>query len=140
MAELFVDTNIFLRFLTDDLPDQAQAVERLLKRAEAGEVALRTNVLVVAEIVWTLESYYQRPKDEIAEMVLAILNTPGLEVENAEILARAASIYAEANIDFIDAYSAVWLHEQGLSKAVTFNTRHFNRAGEIEALTPDEVI
>jgi predicted nucleic acid-binding protein len=32
---LFVDTNVFLRFLTDDVPEQAAAVEALFRRAAA---------------------------------------------------------------------------------------------------------
>ena len=48
---LFLDTNLFLRFLTNDVPAQADAVERLLRRAAAGEVQLVTSSLVIAEIV-----------------------------------------------------------------------------------------
>jgi predicted nucleic acid-binding protein len=50
-APLFVDTNVFLRFLTNDVPEQAAAVEGLFRRAAAGEVRLVTNTTVVAEIV-----------------------------------------------------------------------------------------
>ncbi len=47
----FVDTNLFLRYLTNDNPKQADAVERLLRRAAEGQVRLVTNSLVFAEIV-----------------------------------------------------------------------------------------
>ena len=53
---VFVDTNLFLRYITNDVPEQADAVERLLQRAGAGEITLITNSLVICEIVWTLES------------------------------------------------------------------------------------
>lgn len=56
---IFVDTNIFLRYLTNDVPEKADAVEELLRRAGAGQVRLVTNSLVIAEIVWTLTSFYQ---------------------------------------------------------------------------------
>jgi len=39
---LFADTNLFLRYLTNDIPQQADAVETLLRRAAAGEVTLLT--------------------------------------------------------------------------------------------------
>ncbi|MBI3460736.1 PIN domain-containing protein, partial [Candidatus Acetothermia bacterium] len=78
MTRYFVDTNVFLRYLTNDVPAQAEAVTRLLQRAKAGEIVLHTSVLVLAEIVWTLESYYELARDEIKANVLAILNTPGL--------------------------------------------------------------
>lgn len=36
----FVDTNVFLRYLTNDVPAQADAVEFLLQRAAKGKVSL----------------------------------------------------------------------------------------------------
>ncbi|RMF86682.1 MAG: hypothetical protein D6736_14535, partial [Nitrospinota bacterium] len=77
---IFADTNLFLRYLTNDVPAQADAVEQLLQRAATGEILLVTNSLVIAEIVWTLESFYGLTREAVKEKVLAILNTPGLEV------------------------------------------------------------
>ncbi len=53
---IYADTNLFLRYLTNDVPEQADAVDAVLRRAATGEVSLVTNSLVLAEIVWTLES------------------------------------------------------------------------------------
>ena len=139
MAEFFIDTNIFLRFLTNDIPEQAQSVEDVLKQAERGGVDLYTSALTLAEIVWTLESYYELPREDIRDKVIAILNTPGLQVEEADSLAQAVTLYADLNIDFIDAYNAVWMKDQGLSRVITFDAKHFNRVPWINASTPDEV-
>jgi predicted nucleic acid-binding protein len=38
---VFADTNLFLRYLTNDVPAQADAVEALLVQAGRGEVILR---------------------------------------------------------------------------------------------------
>ncbi len=140
MSELFVDTNVFLRFLTADVLELAQDVDRLLERAEGGEISLCTSILTIAEIVWTLESYYELPRDEILEKVIAILNTPGLDVEGSDLLAQAVSLYVDQNIDFIDAYNGIWMRERGLSKAVTFDVKHFSRIGGITAISPKEVV
>jgi uncharacterized protein len=83
---VFADTNLFLRYLTNDIPAQADAVSSLLDRAEKGELVLVTNALVMAEIVWTLDSYYHLAKPDIEEKLLAVLNTPGLEVVDSEIV------------------------------------------------------
>ncbi|MDA1190077.1 MAG: PIN domain-containing protein [Candidatus Poribacteria bacterium] len=136
MSDAFADTNLFLRFLTNDVPKQADAVADLLARAANGEVTLRTHPMVIAEIVWTLESYYELPKAEIASKVLAVLNTPGLQVEDTEIIGQAALTYAEKNIDFIDAYSACWMIRNGISHAYTFDTRHFSRVEGVVAESP----
>ncbi len=43
MMRCFVDTNVFLRYLTDDVPEQASHVEDLLRKAEKGELTLVTS-------------------------------------------------------------------------------------------------
>ena len=138
MNEYFADTNVFLRYLAADVTDQAAAVERLLQRAQAGALTLTANVIVMAEIVWTLESYYELPRSEIRDKVLAILNTPGLSVEQPDLVAQAVTDYAELNVDFVDAFNALWMAERGLARVVTFDTKHFSRLPGISALTPDK--
>lgn len=133
---LFADTNLFLRYLTNDVPEQADAVERLLLRAAAGELRLVTSALVVGEIVWTLESFYGLPKKAVREHVLAILNTPGLEVAEADILLQATLWYEEKNVDFIDAYNAAWLLARGLTRVATFDRKHFARFEGLSVMVP----
>ncbi len=133
----FADTNLFLRFLTNDVPAQADKVESLLRRAAKEEIRLVTTSLVIAEIVWTLESFYQLPKSEIQDKVLAILNTPGLDVDGADMLLQAAVWYAEKNTDFIDAYNAAWMMKHDVESAFTFDQKHFNRFEGITAQLPE---
>lgn len=133
----FVNTNLFLRYLTNDVPEQADAVERLLRWAMAGEVRLLTNELVIAEIVWTLESFYKQSRQEITDKVLAILNTPGLEVANGAVVLQAMVWYAEKKVDFIDAYNGAWILAQGSHAVYTFDRTHFSRLEGLTTLTPD---
>ena len=127
MVDRFIDTNVILRYLLDDIPEQADAAEAILKRAIKDEFTLRTNAMVIAELVWTCESYYGLSKEEIRDEVLAILNTPGLEVENKDLIAEAVLLYAERNIDFIDAYNACWMRAQGINEVYTFDESHYRR-------------
>jgi predicted nucleic acid-binding protein len=133
---LFADTNLFLRLLTDDVPDQAEAFANLLRKAGRGEMRFVTNPMVLAEIVWTLESYYELSKEAIQEKILAILNTPGLEVTDGELILRAILCYAEYNVDFIDAYNAAWMFEHRIVTACTFDQKHFAQFEGIATLIP----
>lgn len=135
-APVFVDANVFLRYLTADIPEQADAVDALLDRAAAGEVRLVTSVLVVAEVVWTLGSFYKRSKAQVRDSVLALCHTPGLDVEDADGLVQAAEWHAELNVDFADAYHAVWTRSQGLARICTFNLRHFRRFDGLDVTEP----
>jgi predicted nucleic acid-binding protein len=133
---VFADTNLFLRYLTDDVPAQADKVESLLRRAAQGQVRLVTTSLVIAEIVWTLESYYHLPKAEIQDKVLSILGTPGLEVDGSDLLLQATAGYAGKNVDFMDAYNAAWMLKYEVKRAATFDRDHFRRFEGIEAEEP----
>ncbi len=133
---VFADTNLFLRYLTDDVPAQADAVETLLQRAAKGKVNLVTTSMVIAEIVWTLESFYEMGKKEIQEMVLGILNTDGLDVIDSDLILQAIVHYADKNVDFIDAFNAAWMIKNNVDKIYTFDQKHFSRFEKLVAEAP----
>ncbi len=133
---VFADTNIFLRYLTDDVPEQADAVEGLLETA-AG-ILLVTNGLVMAEMVWTLESFYRLSRREIKDKVLAILNTPGLELVDRDLVLEAVVGYADRGVDFIDAYNGAWMLRQGITVACTFDRKHFGRLEGVTVKVPGQ--
>jgi predicted nucleic-acid-binding protein len=135
---VFADTNLFLRYLTNDFPAQADAVEQLLHRASDGEIVLVINSLVIAEIVWTLESYYGLARDSIKDKILAILNTPGIEAAEGDLLLQAIFWYSDKNIDFIDAFNAAWMLAQGLMTTYTFDHKHFSRIEAVTVQVPGE--
>ena len=136
MAEVFVDTNVFLRFLTNDDPAKAKRAETRFRNAVSGKEHLRTSLLVIAEIVWTLESFYKLEKKDIAEKVTTILNTPNLACPEARLIRLALDLYVDQNIDFIDAYHAFYLKDEDLLKIVTFDRKHFGRVNWLEIVEP----
>lgn len=137
MNKVFADTNLFLRIFTPDDPKQTEAVLRVFRQAANGEIALQTNALVIAEIIWVLLSSYKASRAKIHENVLGILNTPGVYVEHEAIITKAMDIFLHTNIDFIDAYSMSWMQANGMSVAYTFDRRHFSRVPGIEVRVPD---
>ena len=135
-APVFVDANVFLRYLTNDIPEQADAVDAFLDRAASGEIRLVTSVLVVAEVVWTLGSFYKRTKEQVRDAVLALCHTPGLTVEDADGLVQAAEWHAEKNVDFADAYHVAWMTSRELIDVRTFNLKHFLRFDGLDVSAP----
>lgn len=134
MRRIFVDTNVFLRFLTEDDLEKAERARRLFASAVAGEVVVETSLLVIAEIVWTLESFYGLTHAEVAEQVTTILATPNLECPNKEQLLEALLAYTERNVDFIDAYHAVLLGRRHDVSLATFDRKHFRRFPGLDLL------
>ena len=122
MEKVFVDTNVFLRYLTkDDLTKYERCME-VFKRALHGEVILTTSAMVIAELVWTLLTYYKVPKSEIVQKVSIIVNTEFLSIPGKEIIADALVLYGRKSIDYIDAYNAIFMRQQSVSKIYTYDS------------------
>ncbi len=136
MTDYFVDTNVFLRFLTNDDPAKARRAEALFKKAVAGKIILETSLLVIAEIVWTLESFYELTKPDIANKVGKILNTSNLHVEAADDVLEALDLYVTKNVDFIDAYHGVVLRDADTQQILTYDKKHFGRMEWLSVAEP----
>jgi predicted nucleic acid-binding protein len=121
METTFVDTNIFLRYLTKDDPLKYEKCKQMFKKAMKGEIAITTSGMVIAELVWTLLSYYKVPKAEVVEKVTVIVGTKNLSIPDKRIVADALVLYARKNIDFIDAYNAVFMRYHGLREIYSYD-------------------
>jgi predicted nucleic acid-binding protein len=113
----FVDPNVLVRHLTGDPPEQAARATRLLSRAE---VLLLTD-LVVAEVVYVLESFYEVPRPRVAELVRAIVAFPAIGVADGSLLLRALEVYEVYRLDFADAYLVAQAETSGVGAVVSFD-------------------
>ena len=136
MKQCFVDTNLFIRYLTNDDQAKADRVERLLKEAMGGKVRLITAEMVIAEVVWVLESSYGMGSEEVAPLIRAILATPGLDVLNASLVSVALDHYQQKNIDFIDGYIAAVMDQHGITELYSFDRKHISRIKSIARKEP----
>lgn len=125
MANLWVDANVLLRLITNDPPDLAERATRLTERAEQGEITLRISPIVVAEIVWVLNSFYKYSRTQIAEVLIPLLSSEGVLLEDTEQIVAALEKMAAANVDFIDAYLAEVARRHG--EAVVSFDQDFRR-------------
>ena len=93
-----VDTNVLVRYLTNDDADQARKAAKLL----AGADAILVPHTVLLELAWVLRSVYDLSPRTIHMAMLRVLGLPNVHIENAERIAQALSCY-EQGMDFADA-------------------------------------
>lgn len=136
MKTVFVDANIFIRYLTNDDPVKADRVDRLLDKAAKGKISLVTAELVLAEVVWVLESSYGLKSTSIAPMIKAILNTPGLKVINASLVEKAVDYYLLHNIDFIDGYIAAVMEKKKIDTIFSYDKKHLSHVQSVNRKEP----
>ena len=89
--------------------------------AQRGEISLRVHSVVVAEVVWGLESFYGYSREEISGVLVPLLEQPALRLEGARTVIRALEAMAENNVDFVDALLAETARSRGESIA-SFDT------------------
>ena len=136
MNACFVDTNLFVRYLTDDDAEKADRVEALLGEASEGKVRLITADLVLVELIWVLESSYDMKPGEITPMIRAILATPGLEVINGALMAKALDHYEGQNIDIVDGYIAALMEKLNITGVYSFDRKHLSRIDSLKRIEP----
>jgi uncharacterized protein len=124
----FVDTNVFLRFFVKDIASQYEKARALFEKAENGKIKLETNELVIAEIVWVLESFYGFTRKEITEVLTTLLASRNLKIANHAKVAHATGLYSSGNMDFIDAYNIAYIRSKEYTKVATFDVRHYKKA------------
>jgi predicted nucleic-acid-binding protein len=123
-----VDTNILLRLLVHDDPDQQHRVrEHIIKAHHAGG-RLFVPQVVIQELIWVLRTGRHIPKEEVVKAVDGVLSIPVWEIENGARMAKALQIYEEHNVDFTDACLAAISHEKGVEGVLSFD-RDMGRIG-----------
>lgn len=130
--KVVIDTNLLVRYLINDDQKKAESVDNLLDKAIKGDVRIVVPSVVIAELVWVLESFYQMKADAILELVEAIINTSGLDVTDKSTVISALRLYKNRNIDFIDAWIIEFAKERGIKTIYTFDKKHFRDIEGIE--------
>ena len=125
MNTIFVDSNVFLRFLTGDDPRQREEAVALFKRAAAGEVELLSGPPVLFEIAFRLKTDYRQERAVILELLTSILRISGLRMTDMPLATKAIGLARNLGMDFADAYVAALAESSGATELATFNRKHF---------------
>ena len=120
----FIDTNIFLRFLTRDDPKKAEQCRSLLYAASEGGIKLYTTDLVFAELIWVLQSpkTYNLNPPEIGDLVIPLALIKGLSFPAKKLFPEIMELFASYNVDFIDAYNAVIMHSRDIDLIYSYDS------------------
>lgn len=135
MPEPFLDTNIILRHLLADDPDQSPRATAYLHRVERGEIRVRTADTVIFEVVFTLQRQYHHGKQAIRDAVLPLLGLAGIVLPGKRRFTKVFDLYAGHGLSFADAYHAVIMQQHKLTEIVTFD-RGFDSVPGISRVEP----
>ena len=134
MSEVVLDANVLLRLLTGEPHDLADRAKAIIAEAERKRVFLVLTPLTLAEVVFVLQSVYDRDRKEVAEQLLDLISAPSLTVLDRPALQQALIWYRDVHgIHFADAYVAAVATARGHGRVASFD-RHVGRLPGVTAI------
>ncbi|QND61383.1 type II toxin-antitoxin system VapC family toxin [Mesorhizobium huakuii] len=94
---LAIDTNIVVRYLTNDHPEQSSRARRVI---DDRQVFVAVTVILEAE--WVLRSAYGYHQATVVRALRAFGGLPTVEIEDAALVSSALDL-VEAGVDLADA-------------------------------------
>ena len=117
-----LDTNVLVRFLVQDDPDQARLAGEIIDRlTEEAPAFVGREVLV--ELVWVLERAYRRGRAEIAGALDGLLASTELVIEGHDDVGPALELYRNDGFGFADLMIGAAARRAGASEVVTFDRK-----------------
>lgn len=112
---VLVDANIVLRFLLKDNKELFSKAKEIFLKAEKGDQKIYLDEIVIAEVVWTLSSFYKIKKTDIADKLEQIISQDWTVNPRKGLIMEALNLFKAKNLSFIDCWLAVVSKKQELT-------------------------
>jgi predicted nucleic-acid-binding protein len=116
-----LDTNVLVRYLTEDDPRQAAAAVREIEGTGKKDEKRIVQPLVLCELAWVLESAYGVGKKELLDVFERILRTAQFEIPGKDLVWRSLADYRAGRGDFSDHLLGRLNEDADASVTITFD-------------------
>lgn len=127
-----IDTNIIIRFLTNDDPVQAKKVMRFFSQSEKNETQLFISSCVLLESIWVLESGYNFSKEDILTALNSLLHLPYITFENEGALSSFFNKVEYSKMDLSDALIGAVNKFKKCEYTLTFDKLAVSESGDFQ--------
>lgn len=124
-----LDTNILVRYLTQDDPIQSLKATEIIERRLTEEAPGFVSIVAMVETVWVLERAYSLATHEIAAAVERMLQADVLVVENEQEVFTAMIALKDGQGSFSDAVIAALGARASCSCTLTFDQKALRLPG-----------
>ncbi len=118
-----VDTNVLVRYLTQDEPRQARRANRFFEELATTGGRCMVGPVVLCELVWVLHGAYGLGREAIADTLDRVLSTAQIEVDRRDVVLAAMAHYRQGPGDFADYVIGESHARSGCDATVTFDRR-----------------
>ena len=124
-----LDTNVLVRYITQDDPSQAAKATKLVESFSA-EASGFVSAVSVVELVWVMQACYRASRESISQMLETLLRAESLIVEQAETIWQALRRFqVSAQADFADCLIERSGHAATCKYTATFDRQAAKAAG-----------
>lgn len=123
MQLIGLDTNILVRYLICDDPNQFKKAEEIIEGAIKHRQLLHITLIVLCEVVWVLDYHYKIEHKQIGQFLNSLLHTEQIEVENRQLALKTLLEYQNSKADFADCLIALTNHAVGCTTTYTFDKK-----------------
>ncbi|MFC3167242.1 MULTISPECIES: PIN domain-containing protein [Paracoccus] len=123
-----LDTNVLVRFLVQDDPQQTAQANAVFAELTAESPAWLCREVLV-ELVWVLERAYRLPRADIAGALDGLLAAQEVVVENPDRVGLAVERYRQGGAGFSDHLIALASRDAGCRAIFSFDRQAVARAG-----------
>jgi len=116
-----LDTNVIVRYVTRDNLEQFGRADAVFAAAASSGDTLFINAIVLCELVWVLRSAYGESRERIVPVIEALLETPEVVVEDADLARRALVDWQGGKGDFTDGFIARRNQRSGCQTTLSFD-------------------
>ena len=128
---VLLDTNVLVRHLTGDPPEQAARATSFL--SEKRDLVVPD--LVIAEMVYVLESVYGALRPTVAAAVRSVLTFDSIQVADESLLLRTVEVYEFGRLHFAESYLIAMAERTGIGVIASFD-RSIERVGTVRRVEP----
>lgn len=118
-----LDTNVLIRYLTQDDPVQSPKATELIEQRLTAQNPGFVSILATAETAWVLERIYGLGSDELAATIERMLQADVLIIENEQEVFTAMIALEEGLGSFADALIGALGVRAGCDHTLTFDRR-----------------
>jgi predicted nucleic-acid-binding protein len=101
-ARVLPDTNVVLRYLLKDVPEQYGRAEKFFEDVRTGKATAVILESVLVECVYILLKFYNVPKRQVAESLIGLLQYKGMANRDKTELVVALQMFAQQSVDIVD--------------------------------------
>jgi predicted nucleic-acid-binding protein len=116
-----LDTNILVRYLTQDDPAQAAKANEVIGQATTRGERLHIDVVGLCELFWVLVGPYGLARGTVADTLEKMLDTSLLSFEDKDLVREATAQFRRGPGDFADYLIGARNRRAGCDRTLTFD-------------------